>query len=654
MTEYPPSPLRAQYDNVSAAKYAEYYTADEAKEFFALYETFSLWYKKCFSLLKKFKKHDAAKPLVFIFCIFLFSSNIKTYTQENDPGAEEHLSLALAAENNEYWVLALELYKRGKTDYPLDYRFPLRLGDLYFNRELYRLAMDEFLIANSLAPGDTQLLYRLAQTAGNLNENKLAAAFLEKLLTLDPANREAIGALGWMYFKLHRLRDGEKLLSDALERFGPNVDFYMTLGTIYSDMFNYTEAKRYYLDAVNGAMSLGGAEFASVAYYNLSILESRFYRYQDALSGTTSSLLLSNRSSGHLACGELMMRRLDFNEACSEYNKAYEMDKSQLSKLSLAQAFLASGDLEQARLYAEDCLTSNNLYWMLNYGIDPVQYKRDLHEILYSAYGGLEKKEKLTARYGLYDPVRALVRRAACHFKYKVHKLLYQKYALLSAGAFEEPALGSGERHLEALFQYCNAFYDYKGRALDYLKEAEDFELRLIPEAAPSYLFETGKLTRNIALLNDALSGFDPVWEKDLTADAYTEIALIAKNNGGPELAAEAAGRLFALNPGALRQNGISLPVNLEISGGAFAGNGRTNAVQKALRQAGFDTKPRSVPRWRLRLHSDDAAEVSVELYDGGTGKTFFRKTLPLTSFSQKQLCQFANSLASQPAPNIH
>jgi transglutaminase-like putative cysteine protease len=648
MTEEPDSPLRALYDNVSAARYAEYYTADEAKEFFALYETFSLWYKKRFSPLRKFKTHDAAKPLVFIFCIFLFSSNVKTYTQENVTEAEELFSQALTAENSEFWERALELYMRGKMEYPLDYRFPLRLGDLYFNRELYRLAMDEFLIANSLLPDDTQLLYRLAQTAGNLNENKLAAAFLENLLALDPVNHEAIGSLGWMYFKLHRLRDGEKLLSDAIERFGPDVDFYMTLGTIYSDMFNYKEAKRYYLDAVNGAISLGGTEFASVAYYNLSILESRFYRYQDALSSTTSSLLLSNRSSGHLARGELMMRRLDFNEAFSEYNKSYEMDKSQLSKLSLAQAFLASGDLEQARLYAEDGLTSNNLYWMLNYGIDPVQYKRDLHEILYKTYRGFEKREALSAHYGLYGAVYALGLRAACYFKYRVHKLLYQKYALLSAGAFEETELGSGERHLEALFQYYNAFYDYRGRASDYLKAAEDFELRLIPEASPSYLFETGKLTRNIALLNDALPGFDPVWEKDITADTYTEIALIAQKNGRPELAAEAAGRLFALNPGALRQNGISLPVNLEISGEAFGVDGRASAVQKALRQAGFDTKPAGVPRWSLRLHSGEAAGVSAELYDGGTGKTFLRETLTLASFSRKQFCQFANTLADE------
>ncbi|MDR2659458.1 MAG: hypothetical protein LBC27_05645 [Spirochaetaceae bacterium] len=638
MTRDPSAPLRVLYDNVSSAKYAEYYTDNEEREFSSMYKLFNKWYKKHFSFFKRLKKRGAAKPLVIIFCIFLFSSNAKTYTQEKYDGAEELFTQALAAANNEFWERAIELYTRGKTEYPVDYRFPLRLGDIYFNRELYRLAMDEFLIADSLLPDNVQLLYRLAQTAGNLNENKMAAGFLERLLVFDPKNREAIGSLGWMYFKLHRLRDGEKLLTDAIERLGADPDFCMTLGTIYSDMFNYIDAKRYYLDAVNGSINLGDIEFASVAYYNLSILESRFYRYQDAFNSTTSSLLLADRASGHLARGELMMRRLDFDETFSEYNKSYEIDKSQLSKVSLAQAFLSSGDLEQARAYAEDCLSSDNLYWMLNYGIDPDQYKRDLHEILYKAYHGLGKKEKLTARYGLPDFARGIALRAVYYFKYRVHKLLHQKYSLLSAGAFET---ASDERHLEALLEYYNAFYDYKDRALFYLRAAEDFELELIPEAAPSYQLEEGKLMRNVALLNEALSRFDPVWEKDLTADAYTGIALTAKNDAW--LVSEAAGRLFALNHGALRQNGIRLPVRLEISGESGSFNPKT--FQKILNRAGFNIM--SGARWSLRLRIREG-EVYAEMYDGGTGVVTKHKTLPLKTFSAKNISVFVNALAGE------
>jgi hypothetical protein len=641
--KYPDSPLRNIYDNVLAAKYAEHYGADQHLLFFALYKTFNIWHKiwrkKHFA-----KKISKTRPLVFIICIFLFSSTAKTYTEENAASPEEILIRAIDEEEGEFWERAIELYTTGKTVYPADYRFPLRLGDLYFSRRLYRLAMDEFLLANILLPGDTALLYRLSQAAGSLNENKTAAIFLERLLAIDPENREAIGSLGWMYFKLHRLKDGERLLVDAIERFGAEPDFCMTLGTIYSDMFNYPDAKERYMDAVSGALNMGAKEFASVAYYNLSILESRFYRYGDAFASTTSSLLMADRAGGHLARGELLMRRLDFGETFNEYNKSYEIDKSPLSKLSLAQAFLKSGDLTQARLYAEDCLSSDNFYWMLNYGIDPGEYKRDIHEILYKAYSGLGKKEALTSYYGFFETARGMIMRTVFYFKYRAHKLLYQKYSLLSAGAFEtEP----GGRHLEALFEYYNAFYDYKGRAIYYLRAARDFELRLIPESAPSYLFETGKFLRNEAMLQDAIATLAPVWEKDLAADTYVELALTARH----ELAAEAAGRLFALNPGALWQNGIRFPVDVQISGGENIPARRIESLIKTLNSAGFDTKPAAV-RWTLRLRID-AGAVYAELYDGGTGIVTRRKTLPLPSFRAKHLSAFANALADELASNV-
>jgi hypothetical protein len=241
--------------------------------------------------------------------------------------------------------------------------------------------------------------------------------------------------------------------------------------------------------------------------------------------------------------------------------------------------------------------------------------------------------------------IHGITLRIVYYFKYKAHKLLYQKYSLLSAGAFETDR-DSGGRHLDALLEYYNAFHDYKNRAMYYLQAAWDFEIELIPEAAPSYLLETGKLLRNMALLNEALPSFDPVWEKGLVADAYTEIALIAKNKGDTGLSAEAAERLFALNHGALRQNGIRLPVQLEITGES-GGKNHTGALKKAINSAGFDIKTAASCRWTLRLRLSEG-EAYVELYDGGTGIVSQHKTLPLKSLSAKDVSEFANTLAGE------
>jgi hypothetical protein len=285
---------------------------------------------------------------------------------------------------------------------------------------------------------------------------------------------------------------------------------------------------------------------------------------------------------------------------------------------------------------------------MLNYGIDPAGYRRDLHEILYKTYAGLANAEVLTARYGLPDIVRGIARRMEYLFKSRVNKLLYQKYALLSAGAFEtDGGQRDDERHLDALTEYYNAFYDYRDRAADYLRAAEGFELALIPEAAGYYLFEAGKLLKDEVLLNDALSELDPVWERDLAADVYTELALLARKKRQHAVADDAAGRLFSLNPGALRQNGIRLPVTVELYAEGGLSPRRTAALLKTLGKAGFDTNPAD-SRWTLRLRLDNGGETQAELYDGGTGIVKRLESPPLLSFSAKERVSFANALAKE------
>ena len=83
------------------------------------------------------------------------------------------------------------------------------------------------------------------------------------------------------------------------------------------------------------------------------------------------------------------MRRMELSRTLMEYQDAYAMDNSPLSKLNLAQVFQIGGRLGEAALYAEDCLKAKDHSWMLNFGIDPVRYKRDIHEVLKDTYDGL-------------------------------------------------------------------------------------------------------------------------------------------------------------------------------------------------------------------------------------------------------------------------
>ncbi|MDR0998896.1 MAG: hypothetical protein LBL70_07495 [Treponema sp.] len=558
---------------------------------------------------------------------------------------------AQKAEEAELWERAVELYNQGIRQYSGDIRFPWALGTLYNNRGLYSLAWEACLKAEKLAPWDPDILYRLSRIAAYLNMDKISAEYLEKLLQVTPDDRDAVSSLGWIYFKLHRLAEGERLLTGAIERFGKNPDYAMTLGTINTGMFRYEEGKKWYLEAIDSAETRQDPYSLAVANYNLSILETRFYRFAPAFRRTNASLDAQDRPPGRLARGGLYLRQLDFRQALRDCRAAYEKDTSPLSRLSLARIYQVSGLLGEARLYAEDCLRSQDLSWMVNYGTDPVRYRRDIHEILYKTYEGLENTEKLLPRGGISGGARSFLNRVSYGFNAAVHRHLFRKYSLAAADSY-------GEKDPDALTQYYYAFSSYPYRARKYLRKAAELETGLIAGSLPFYLHGEGKLLGDTALLRRALGnpageapGFDPRWERDMIAETCAELAKLSR---GTERAGWAE-TLYALNRGGLRQRGLSLPVNLRISSGETGPDRRlASRLEGALKKAGLENTGKGPAgkggnaRFTLALEpvkDEGPRPVLCELYDTWGELPVLRLNITLASLSGKDTAAFAREL---------
>ncbi|MDR2921872.1 MAG: hypothetical protein LBU85_00860 [Treponema sp.] len=598
--------------------------------------------------------------LTILMLLFLLVS-MDGRAQEDSPDsaltgsyADELFNRAAESEYSEYWERAIDLYREGRDKFPDDPRFPLSLGNLFFNRSLYSLAWDEYRIAEQLMPFQPNILERLAHTAGYLNLNKTSAAYLEKLLSIEPDNMEAIRYLGWMYYKVHRLDDGERLLLSAIEHLGDDEDMAMTLGMIYSDMYRYDEGKYWYERAI--ALGAGSRGFTAVAHYNLSILESRFYYYDLSMNEANASIDSQNRASGLLARGELLMRRLDLEKAHSDFQTAREFDQSPLAKINLALAYQISGRLEEARLYALDCLKSGDQSWMAYYGIDPVGYKRNIHEILYKTYSGLAKAERFLPWGTAGGFIRSAFKTVSYRFYYAVHRKLYHKYSLASGDAYDIRET-NGHPPLEQYIQYYNAFEAYPGRALVYLRKARGFETAVIPASAGSYYLEESILLKDKNLAARALDALDPVWERDLISYCYREFAL--RGSGG------FAEELFALNRGALLQAGINLPLEIrlryadEAGSSNFIGGVKEKTLMRALAKAGFVKADKSASmagaRYTLDITINGAPSdgirsagftVFCELADTEGVVKPLRHAIPLRSLSRADICAFARALS--------
>jgi len=651
----------AMYLGAAAARFAPEY---QHEDFIALqnaYRAFSESYRKNISPWRRFLAWvlPVNARLTVLLLLALLAGNGQAQNGDRDAllDANNLFRQAIEAEYSENWERAIDLYKEGGGKYPDDIRFPRALGHLYYSRSLYGLAWDEYRKAEMINPFDTFILLRLANTAGYLNRDRTSVEYLEKILVINPDSMEAINNLGWMYYKVHRLGDGERLLSQAIERFGDNADFSMTLATVYSDMYRYDEGKHWYQKAIVQAEPM--RSFTAVAHYNLSILESRFYHYDLAMKEANASLYAQNRASGLLARGELNMRRLELEKAQADFNDAREVDPSPLAKINLAQTYQISGRLEEARLYALDCLKASDNSWMINYGIDPIRYKRDIHEILYKTYLGLSRAERFVPCGTLSEKIRSAFRSVSFRFYATVHRKLYQKYSLAAGDAYSAKFVNAAESHaaeshaaesrnepsdappLDQFIQYYNAFETYPRRALFYLNKARDFEVALIPASEGSYDLEEGILLKNKNLLTRALGELDPGWERDLIAQCYREFAAHGPARG-PTARGPAAEELFAMNRGALLQAGIALPVEINLQGEGLGRRAKT--LYRALAKAGFTNVGKA--RFRLDITVQGGA-ASCELTDTeGEGRPL-RRDIPLRSLSKADIYGFAGVLSN-------
>jgi tetratricopeptide (TPR) repeat protein len=544
---------------------------------------------------------------------------------------EAYYDAASEAIANEHYETAVDIIRRGKEAYPASGELNLLLANLYYDKEIYELALEEYLQAETKTGEDYYTLNQIARCYGKLNREPESITYLQKILAVYPDSLTTIDDLGWMYFKTHQLEKGEALLLGAIARYGPDQGVFMTLGTVYSGLYDYGNAKTFYLKAIEAALAGGDDYFASVAYYNLSLLEHSFYYYNSALRYTEESIRSTDRASGHLSRGELYQSRLDFPAALAEYQQAMAKDSTPLSKVNLGILFQKFGSLEMARRYLEDVLDSRDLSWMYYYGTDRERHNKDIHEVLADVYRGLALESARLPRETPLEALTAFWVSLGRRLKSYYHR---QKFRLLS--------LRVGRKYLEegnlldAYWEFYRGNEGYRNVALAYLKRARSFEVQVAPHAEAYYLLEEGRLRGSHELLERSIDMLDNFWEKEGIADALTALVPLVKRDRAARR--RALNTLFRLNRGGLLQHGYGLPLRLQV---AESGAGRepgARLLARLLRKAGSEVAGPDETEfdYTLRVEFRSPGEAVFTLADS-RGESLLRQTADLGGGSRRR-----------------
>ena len=520
--------------------------------------------------------------------ILIFTVSSTTFLIADD--VDSLLSQVDQAVADESYTRAIALLEDAKELYPQDYRLFERSGELYMDRGLHNLSLAEFLKARELEPGRLSLLSSIASVHGLLGENEDAVQNLEELMTLTVPNSEndllrdtAVDDLSWMYFKTHRLKEGVALLEAELR---DNFNMYQahTLGTLYSGLYEHDRSRRWYERAIEAALDEGDEHLAAVAYYNMSLLELTFYNYDRSREDAGKSLELQNRSGGYLITGELDFLAWDLPGALESYRTAEGLDDTPLSRLDLAEYYQRLGYLGESLRFVNEARDGGDDSWMYRFGLDRLVFEKDLSSLESKALSGMNEVEKLTPRHGLQDHLGALVRRIRRRLT-----ALYQdrKHRVLSS--IHARRLDEEGNLLDSAWFLSEARAGYRRAALVSLETARRLETAFAPEAENWYRMDIGRETGDRDLLTRAIAGFD-ISETIALERSLRQFILEAPGRGRDRSTTEARARLFMLNPGGLRQYGISLPV--AISAAADIPQSVERKLKKLLRRTGFLIRP--------------------------------------------------------------
>ncbi len=532
-----------------------------------------------------------------------------------DQELDRYYARAKEAIEKERYVSAVEILEEAMKLYPQNAELNLMLADLYYDKKLYRLALQEYLSAQGLGEEDYRTLSQLARCYGQLNQEEDSIRTLEKILTLYPDKTSAIDDLGWMYFKTHQLEAGRDLVLEAVERLGPDRGLYMTLGTIYSGLYDYPPSRQFYLLAIEEAERAEDAYFASVAYYNLSLLEYKFYHFNSSFRYTEDSISSADRAPGHLARGELYQSRMDFEAALDEYNRALSTDPTPLSRVNLAQLFRKFGQLELARRHAEEVLASKDQSWMYYYGTDLPRHTKDVHEILADVYLGLARRERLKPETSPFKRLLGLWRSLKFRLTAYYHRQKFRLYSLQVGNAYLEE-----QNNLDAYWEFFKANEAYRSIALKYLAKARDIEVRLAPQSAAYYLQEEAHLLGRADLQEQALARLDPFWEKEAIFTSLEYLLPLLPRGSSP--GRRVINRMYTINSGGLQQIGVGLPLLLQFKGDQIEGAWKRKLLRLLKKTGSEITERRGTEGFRYTLSLDtNMGKVSLTLSDGVGGK---------------------------------
>ncbi len=569
---------------------------------------------------KKGRKGKKAGIILF-FALLLgaIGSDNPLHAQEipSEAGADavatlllERANRAISAEN---WETATALLLEGKQRFPANPSFPYTLGSLFLEQSLYPAAIRELEKALDLGYANPEIYLKLSDATGYENQDEDSLLWLRRYVTEEPDNLSAWASFGWLCYKTHRFEEGIETLNRITETWGADGNVLVGLGNLYSAVYDYENAKARYSQAIDLANEKNQQYLASVYYYNRSILEESFYRFDDAYHDAELSLEAAPRASGFLMQAELEQRKLEYGNAIEKYAKAQSLDTTPLATLGLAETLLQAGYPERAYAQLQSITAKTDRSWIANYGTTTQQFSSDLYRLERDYWRIRKNQEKRKVMHSFSTEMKRLFSLALFSFREWLFDAKFRISTLAISRSYTVPKEGDSGRGLY--------YHSFKYVALDrwpelakpHLQAAQSIETLHIPMAQPSYYYEWGALYNDVAALDNAIRTLDPLWERKILSEALSKrLQTLARRDLARR--ADVSDRLYQLDPSRFLFDDRNLQVRIFID--PSIKRNVEKRISSALSSAGFQDNPLSELQVAIRA-TPEGIKISLEKDNG-------------------------------------
>mmetsp|Transcript_23304 Transcript_23304/g.68672 ORF Transcript_23304/g.68672 Transcript_23304/m.68672 type:complete len:301 (-) Transcript_23304:271-1173(-) len=220
----------------------------------------------------------------------------------------------------------------------------IQLGKVYTLQEDFRTAVEVYLEALEFSPDNPEMLTTVGLLYLRLGENYRAFDFLGNSLTHDPKNPKTILAAGSI-IQDHSDMDVALVKYRVAAVATPNsAQLWNNIGMCFFGKQRYVAA----IACLKRALYLDPFEW--IISYNLGLVHLNTGQYASAFHFFSSSINLKpDFPSSYMYLAITLSRLDDFENACSAYEKAIEMEDDHLFELNFAITLCNNDELEKAK-----------------------------------------------------------------------------------------------------------------------------------------------------------------------------------------------------------------------------------------------------------------------------------------------------------------